>query len=341
MERVHGRRGLDDSRRGGARRGLLTTQRSLFHEGISGHNVTGVGGIQMDYVRNNFPVDQHAAVWAAWDGFSNHHNAFIGKTHRFFNTSGNGTVADQVYNNYVYGWDGRMSRHTNGNQPIDIYANVYEAAPYNRPLDYAWMHKFDFNPYYNLEPPVPISPAFLLEQNLILDQQGRIFQGLDDDNWPMLTQFGNSPYGAPDDAVAPDGRRRQLSAPAEHAITLHEPSSVKDNVLDNCGSGVRFTEDGTVDNVDPIDQRYLQWAAQGTGPNFISSVPGDGGLGDPATFEFPDYPGISLDPDALDDDGVPHGWQPPAGIVNDAGYSRLELYLADLAGDFHVLRSAR
>lgn len=321
------------------RGGRLTTQRSLLHEGVSGHNVSGVGGIQMDYVRNNFDPDQHAEIWAAWDGFSNHHNAFIGLTHRFFNTSGNGEIADQVYNNYVYGWNGRMSRHTNGNQPIDIYANVYEAAPYNVPLDYARMHKFDFNPYYNLEPPIPIEPAFFIEDNLIIDRDGSLFQDIGDDNWPMLSQFSNSPYGTTDDPVPQTGRRDGPSAPAQSPIWLHPVESVKDEVLSNCGAGVRFAEDGTPFNVDPVDMRYLEWALRGIGPDFISQSLGDGGLGDGATFVLPEYPSLTRDPAELDADGVPRTWSPPDDVVNDAGYSRLELYLADIAGDFHVLRA--
>lgn len=43
--------------------------------------------------------------------------------------------------------------------------------------------------------------------------------------------------------------------------------------------------------------------------------------------------------DTLDADGVPLDWTLPADIDYQAGYSRLELYLADIAGDFHMLRN--
>ena len=66
-----------------------------------------------------------------------------------------------------------------------------------------------------------------------------------------------------------------------------------------------------------------------------------GSEGHDSTFVFPDYESITRDRATLDDEGVPLGWEPPADVVNDAGYSRLEPYLAQLAGDFHVLRAAR
>ncbi len=320
------------------RGGMATTQRSLLHEGVAGHNVGGVGGIQMDYVRGSFEPDEHARMWAAWDGFSNHHNAFIGLTHRFFNTSGNGEVADQAYNNYVYGWNSRMSRHTNGNQPIDIYRNVYEAAPYNARVSFEYMHMFDHNDFYNLDPPVPVSPNFLIEENLVLDRAGEVFMAPSDDNWPMLRHFDDSPKGLQREGVSDATRRRTFTLQAADPDTLTPTLEVKDDVLSHCGAGVRYDADGVPTNVDPVEVRYLTWARDRTGPDFTSRSPGDGGLGDSSTFVFPDYPSQTRSPDTLDAEGVPLGWDLPSDVVNDAGYSRLELYLAQIAGDFHVLR---
>lgn len=323
------------------RGGRATTQRSLLHEGVAGHNTGGVGGIQMDWVRSQFPESERAEMWAAWEGFSNHHNAFIGLTHRFYNTSGNGEIADHVVNNYVYGWYSRMSRHTNGNQPIDLYRNVYEAAPYNQALDFTRMHKFDFNDFYNLSPPVPVAANFFIAENLILDRDGSVFLDPSDDAWPMLTHFRDSSYGRADAPVSDEARRSERAPEATFPITLTPVDEVKDDVLGDCGSAVRFAADGTRSVADPIDARYLGWAREGGGPSFISERPGDGGLGDSATFVFPDYPSERRDPATLDADGVPLDWEPPADVVNEAGYARLELYLADVAGDFHRLRARR
>lgn len=321
------------------RGGLATTQRSLLHEGVSGHNVGGVGGIQMDWVRNNHQPSERAKLWAAWDGFTNHHNAFIGLTHRFYNTSGNGQIADQVYNNYIYGWSSRMSRHTNGNQPIDLYRNYYEAAPYNNKLSYALMHKFDYNTFYNLDPAIPTAPNFFIAENLIVDKDGSIFQRPTDDNWPMITHFKDSPEGQEGANVTQASRRDQRAPDSPYPVSLIPVEQVKDDVLNNCGAGVRFNPDGSTYNADPIDERYLGWAKNKIGPSSVSRSIGDGGLGDSATFVFPEYPSTTRDQATLNPDGTPIGWQPPADVVNEAGYSNLELYLAELAGDFHVLRS--
>lgn len=323
------------------RGGLATTQRSLLHEGVAGHNVGGVGGIQMDWVRNNYPPQEHAKIWEAWDGFTNHHNAFIGLTHRFFNTSGHGQIADQVYNNYIYGWSTRMSRHTNGSQPIDIYRNYYEAAPYNSAMSYALMHKFDYNSFYNLEPAVPTAPNFFIADNLILNKDGTTFQRPSDDNWSMLTHFTDTSAGQAGTTVTQSARRTQLSAASPYPVSLSPVEQVKADVLDNCGSGVRFRPDGTTYNVDPIDQRYINWAKTKTGPSSISRRRGDGGLGDSATFVLPDYPSMTRSQNTLNADGTPRDWRPPDDVINEAGYSNLELYLAELAGDLHILRRAQ
>lgn len=321
------------------RGGLHTIQWSLLHEGVSGHNVGGVGGIQMDYVRGSFDEEEHADTWAAWDGTSNHHNAFIGLTHRFFNTSGNGTVADQVVNNYIYGWGSRMSRHTNGNQPIDIFRNVYEAAGYNSTTSYARMHKFDFNDFYNLSPVIDVSPNFYLAENLIIERDGSFFQGPEDNNWPMLTHFGDTDLGDSGDPVMDESARRvTLSEGSAIAITIDEADVVKDRVLTLAGASLRFDEAGQPFHDDPIDRRYLDWAREGVGPDSISGDPGDGGLGDSDRFEVPDHVSETRARSELADDGTPLDWSPPADVQNDAGYSNLELYLAELAGDFVRLR---
>lgn len=320
------------------RGGQATAQWSLFHECVSGHNVGGVGGLQMDYIRNGFPEEEHAERWASWDGFSNHHNAFIGLTHRFFNTGGNGTIADEVTNNIVYGWNGRMSRHSNGNQPIDIHHNIYQAAPYNRSVAYEYMHQFDHNDYYNLNPPIEVTPNFHLEGNRIYERDGTVFQGDGDDNWPMLRHFRDSRYGDARTPVTDADRRDRPAASPEVPITQTPMDNLWEEVLQHSGAGVRFDEDGEVSNANTIDQRYLRWARERGGPSFTSASPGDGGLGDSATFVFPSYESRTRDESDLDANGVPHGWEPPEEVLNEAGYSRLELYLAELAGDFYMLR---
>ncbi|MEM6293959.1 MAG: hypothetical protein AAGA54_21965 [Myxococcota bacterium] len=319
------------------RGGLSTTQHSLLHEGSYQQNTGGSGGILASYARQIHPDDDDAqlSTWGAWDGFSNHHNAFIGLTHRFFNTAGNGETADQIYNNYVYGWRNRMSTHYNGNQPIDIHHNYYEAAPYNADLNYGLMHRYDYREATNMVPPIETNANFYIAENLVVDKDGSVFHDVGDDDWAMLATFDPE-----DPRDVSDVARRYEPAPTPHGeMTLHATEDVKDVVLANVGAGVRFTADGTPYNDRENDLRYITWAREGTGPASTSQSFGDGGLGDHASFVHPVYRSGTRDRRELDEEGVPHGWQPPADVINDAGYSRLELYLAELAGDFHVLRA--
>ena len=319
------------------RGGLTTTQHSLLHEGSYQQNTGGGGGILASYTRQLYPDDyeRQLEAWGAWDGFSNHHNAFIGLTHRFFNTAGNGETADQIYNNYIYGWRNRMSTHYNGNQPIDIHHNYYEAAPYNADLDYGLMHRFDYREVTNMIPPIETNANFYIAENLVVDKDGSVFHGIDDDDWAMLATFD------PDDPqdVSDVARRFEPAPPPHDEMTIHATEDVKEVVLANVGAGVRFDENGTPYNNRENDLRYITWAREGTGPASVSTGFGDGGLGDHASFVHPAYDSQTRDRRDLDEEGVPFGWEPPGDVINDAGYSRLELYLADIAGDFHVLRA--
>lgn len=319
------------------RGGLTTTQHSLLHEGSYQQNTGGGGGILASYTRQIYPddYDSQLEAWGAWDGFSNHHNAFIGLTHRFFNTAGNGETADQIYNNYIYGWRNRMSTHYNGNQPIDIHHNYYEAAPYNADLNYALMHRFDYREVTNMVPPIETNANFYIAENLVIDKDGSEFHSVGDDDWAMLSTFD------PDDPrdVSDVARRYEPAPSPDGGMTLHATADVKDVVLANVGAGMRFDADGTPHNDRENDLRYIRWARERTGPTEGSQGFGDGGLGDHASFVHPVYVSETRDRSTLDEDGVPFDWEPPEDVVNDAGYSRLELYLADISGDFHVLRA--
>ena len=55
------------------------------------------------------------------------------------------------------------------------------------------------------------------------------------------------------------------------------------------GAGVRFRENGTTYYADLIDDHYISWARERSGPNRSSTVLGDGGLGDSTRFIYPDY----------------------------------------------------
>lgn len=332
--------------------GKVTYQRSLGVEGILGHNTGHVTGLQMDYIRDTYTEGEQAEKWDSWEGLSYHHNASIGLTHRFPNTSGN-AGQNIIVNNFVYGWVTRLNRHTNGNAPLDIYRNYYEAANYNLPISYNLMHKFDYNPTYNLDTPIEINPNIFIAENLILQNDGTVFQDVDDDNWAMFTQFATTSYGNANDPILETARRYNKEIELIAPITLQSTLYVKDNVLENVGSGVRFDTSGNTINENAIDSYYIGWALNDTAPSTTSSTIGDGGLGDSNRFVHPTYTGSSLTLASFDANlnGLPdsfeaeHEVSDPFGtksewtfgdvtVKNNAGYSNISIYLAWKAGDF-------
>lgn len=140
-----------------------------------------------------------------------------------------------------------------------------------------------------------------------------------------------------------------------YPITITPVSEVKEYVLTNAGSGVRFSSDGTIRNDDSIDSFYIQMAKSKTGGRM--GIRDASKLSDPNRIPLiPDYPSTQLDLDVFDNDidGLPDAWEIKHGvtessatkidweiqgykIVNNASYTNLEIDLAELAGDFHIL----
>ena len=135
-------------------------------------------------------------------------------------------------------------------------------------------------------------------------------------------------------------------------------SSLKEYVLANVGTGVRFNADGTPYNVDEIDNKYINFALHHTDP---STKPGSDPVHD---FVYPAYmeQTRNLETYDSDHDGMPNSWEIANGlnpdvpdnngtrihwflngyqIINNAGYTNLEMYLADIAGDFHMLAARK
>jgi hypothetical protein len=112
---------------------------------------------------------------------------------------------------------------------------------------------------------------------------------------------------------------------------------------------------------------YIDWAKNNHAPTTITTEIGDGGMGDQARFVHPLYNSdatVDLDSYDTDRDGMPNTWElahnlnPEVAnnnavrsdrtwyfgqytVVNNAGYTDLEIYLADIAGDFHMLGQAQ
>jgi len=158
----------------------------------------------------------------------------------------------------------------------------------------------------------------------------------------------------------------------EHPVLQLAAKDVKTDILSNVGANVRFHQDGSTYIADTIDKKYIvDWAQNNAGPNKITTSPDDGGVGSRSRFEYPDYNSTATSfatPNGLDvlasydkdKDGMPNAWEiahqldfetannnnvsmgkiwdfGSYKVVNNAGYTDLEMYLADVAGDFHML----
>ena len=147
-----------------------------------------------------------------------------------------------------------------------------------------------------------------------------------------------------------------------HPVSLLPSNHVKENLLDNVGGNVRYREDGSTYIDDPIDRTYIDWARNNSGPHNLTKSLDDKGLGSHNNFVYPNYTNGSrkLATYDSDGDGMPNKWEknhqldPKAKdnnqvrsnkdwkfgkylVRNNAGYTNLEMYLADIAGDFHAL----
>ncbi len=338
--------------------GKYTLQRSLSHESVRGHNVASVTGQAYSYA-STFPPEEQLAVWNKIEDLDFHKNAYIGMTHRFPNTEGWENGRFRVINNYIYGWGSRLN-NMSGNARNDIIGNVYQKARHTSAMQLHRMHVINFASNINHNPP-ELVPSVHIKDNLVLANDGSVYAPATDDNWKMMSHWSDTSYGTAGTPLATRYQRNEPIADGAFPITILPADKVKGDVLSNVGANVRFREDGSTYYVDPIDQMYIDWAKNGEGPTFTSNVTGDGGLGDPARFVYPAYESGSRDLDTWDTDrdGMPNAWEIAHGlnpndaadgnatrvdweigryrVVNQAGYTNLEMYLADIGGDFHTL----
>ncbi|HFD11552.1 MAG TPA: hypothetical protein ENJ32_03645, partial [Crenotrichaceae bacterium] len=168
-----------------------------------------------------------------------------------------------------------------------------------------------------------------------------------------------------------DSQLHEWPVHARTSVSILPASEVKSNVLSNVGGNVRFHDDGSTYIDDPVDQNYINWAINNEGPEFNTQTLNDGGIGDMGgenteygefRFKYPEYASrsVNLDDYDSDRDGMPNAWELEHGLNPDlpennairhnrnwffgqylvrnvAGYTNLEMYLADIGGDFHML----
>ncbi len=342
--------------------GEYTLQNCLNHEGVVGHSVANVTGQNYLHAREAAPEDQ-LRVWNMVSNLDFYQNAYIGVTHRTPNVDGGENGKFRVVNNFIYGWSSRLT-HITGSLSLDLRNNIYQKSLNKPSINRERMHVMNFNANL-IDRPQILNPSIYAVGNQVISIEGQVHALTTNDNWNMFSHFQNSPEGTQGTQLATSYRRDTPLPHSPYPIPMREVVDLENHILADVGAAVRFREDGTTYYADPIDDHYLSWARERSGPNRSSTALGDGGLGDTTRFIYPDYPSESRDLATFDTDrdGMPNTWEithdldpndPSDGtavkltwtignyaVTNQAGYQNLEIYLADIAGDFHRLARER
>jgi len=350
----------------------ITVQRSLMHENIinpygidqKNHNVGMLLGIAGS--------GGSKRTWNKVKDFSIHKNAFIGVSHRFPNIAGGDRAKFKIINNFIYGFDGgghKKILRVAGNAQSDFVNNVYQETASSPSFKTNNLIAFQYGKFmYANYPKNGEKPNFYIDGNLFLDRFGEraeITDIIQDDAKEMLHVWEPwSKRSFPN--LIMRGKDKAIPA-TSNPVKVLSARNVKRDILNNVGGNVQFKEDGSIFINDKIDRMYLSWAKNNNGPSSITKG-NDMGIGSAKRFVYPKEYKYNQNEDVKpktfdsDLDGMPDTWELkhklPVDIkhknnnhvhkkkkwlfgdyivYNKAGYTDLEMYLADIGGDFHML----
>lgn len=269
----------------------------------------------------------------------------------------------------------RLGR-TAGNTHHDFINNTFQKTLYSPPFSSENLIALDYKNFLSEGYPLEnVTPNFHIDGNLFLSNTEERLDITDDiqnsNGRDMLFVW------VPEHENQVDMPRLVLrdgpNPSPEIAVSTLNANDLKANILNNVGGNVRFSSDGSTNIDNPIDAEYIRWAVQNDAPTTLTSSLGDGGIGDRDRFEHPAYnteKAVNLDEYDSDKDGMPNDWEEEHHLTvnsviddtdlannennlvrenrdwifdddilvrNNAGYTNLEMYLADVAGDFHML----
>ncbi len=314
--------------------------------------------------------------WNMMGEFTIVKNAYIGVSHRLPNIAGSDAAKFRVINNYSYGFLGdsveRVAR-TAGNSENDFINNVFQRTPYSPEFSNKNLLLYDFGnfmPIVNNEILLN-SPNYYITGNIFLDPLENVLDisnEIQDDPTQMLFRWKDTTdHLYPRTNLTKEEHNlilRDTPTPSPYKVTILDADEVKSNVLDNVGGNIRFKEDATTYIDDTIDEMYInEWAKNNGGPKDMAAYKGTTVVGNSVRFVYPDYstqPAVDLHIYDTDKDGIPNEWEEVHSlsiqeannatvrvnrewhigsytVINNAGYTDLEMYLADIAGDFHML----
>jgi len=223
-------------------------------------------------------------------------------------------------------WVNATHRQPNTGGGPDAKIRIFNNVTYgwhNRTSNLAGDAKVDiFNNYYKKSPATGSSSQRL----------DRLFRFENADNWPAINHHRTSDYGMRSTPLSRNFQRNTRLTDATNTINVSDAITAYNDVVNDVGEGVRFDSNGDTYYSSPLAVKFINYVVHGTGPTVIPSSEG---------WLFPDYPSNSVSRDLFDSDGVPIGWTPPTNVINRAGYSRQELYFAEMAGDFYRLEKSQ
>lgn len=278
------------------------------------------------------------------EGFSDYlYNVSILKSHRIPTVSGSKLNKYRVINNYSYGW-GTRHMVLNGSPIVDTYNNVFEE-------DVHWA-----NYHHRLEETYSLYTSDAYADGAV---NGSYYFNK---NWHRKHDFSelftvdnkNVKFQQQESFAEVNLRDNKLAASPYLVELINNPKKVKAYALKNAGAGVRYQANGVVTNVYPWEVKYINYAKNGNEPNSESESDRESNysrsdipekIRNLTNFEY--NQGFSeswakkhgLDvSDADIRNGVKRNWSIQGyTVINKAGYTNLEIYLAELAGDFHKI----
>jgi len=262
-----------------------------------------------------------------------------------------------------------------GTAQNDLIANVYQLRPYlnhkNSSMNFTSKNLYG---YLTKETPnhKTSKANFYVKNNLFLKEDGTkhiITEDIKSNPYLMLFNYTNSKvsHSSRKHLTSKNAILRKNPIPnGNYPISILPASKVKKNLLNNVGGNVKFRNNGSSYIDDNIDKKYIRWAKNNTKATFFTKHFEDKGIGDSSTFNYPsnynDNTTEEINPKTFDDDldGMPDTWEKlhhlpihtknhksvhkkkkwlfgDYVVYNHAGYTDLEMYLADIAGDFHML----
>ena len=301
-----------------------TVQYSLYTEANHDHNV----GIHNYVERGN---EGYADIF---------YNAFILKSHRVPDISGTKILKSRVINNYAYGWGtraGEVATHAKA----DFINNLYQEDLHWQ----SWHHKkhetFAVDATgLNSKLADPL-PSIYLKDNFFTKKNNKLLFSSDNSSAmlhdpsqlisDMSKLLRTSPLDAPD------------------IIPFTKKEKIKHYVLDNAGASVRYSANGSK-TVHEFEKRYKDFALNRNEDKTpikqrvaYTTIKRSNRIlsGFQRSHGFPKKwakrHGLDIKNSNIHNK-IKKDWRIQGySIKNNAGYTNLEMYLAELAGDFHML----